>query len=552
MILRFFTHFTAFFTLIIVLEAFPLEIKAASKSDSLNFISSTGITLTVINEKIAIEQFERVQKYFEDSIDIIPDSLYLQLAELSPIELDFIHKKNDYVDAFAGYIKFIGVHPESPFQEFIHFRIAQCLFLQGKFLWNTRDRLEEFVRTYSESIFLTEAYLMLAELYEKEGEALKAIASYWYVIYNPQDIETKNIFYKLGSLYFVLGRYYTALTAFQDFTNLVDSTHVYYEEALFQIENIFFYTGKYPDVVSVLKNFVRKYPNAKRSPQLQMGVGDYYRGTSQYIRAINAYQILLDHEKWSEYHDLALLYQANCYELMGQDGIAAVTYRQLIESTADMEMEAQALLKMGQIHRRIGNYSLAIANFQEILNLEIPPEITVNALFEIANTYGGMEAFEEELQIYRRIIEDFPDDSRVSQIKGKIARTSYQSGHVNKAIGIALSILDVLPESDPELILLGTKWCEEIGDDTNTVLFYDVAIRNGLLKGKDRTHGLLLLLKDATKRGNLELAVSFLDSLEANSFSSEIEFELKKHRSHIDSILEIKLEETKNKQRNSQ
>jgi len=240
----------------------------------------------------------------------------------------------------------------------------------------------------------------------------------------------------------------------------------------------------YKRAISEFQKLLRYYPKSELAPTSQYYIGRIYEDMEDYYQAFLAYQKTIDSYPFTEkieeivkkeYQIGALFLTGQKTKILGMAILPALDkaveiFTKVTENAPYSKYAPMAQFKIGQAHKKAGNFDDAIVEFRELVDSYPESEFVDDAKYEIAYcTYKAslkphydqtptdvaIKQFEEFAEQY----ED-PELSReaheaLDQLKEKKAQSIYETAffyerqkHYNSALIYYNEILEKFPDTD--------------------------------------------------------------------------------------------------------
>jgi len=405
---------------------------------------------------------EAALEYYGLLVKRFPESPY---AEESCFQIAYIRLlSGDFVGAFAEFLSFERKFPRSPLVPLAEFHMGKALYALGHF-YGAEERFSEFLKTVPDHPLAPEAWFHLGLCHQALDRPREAAEVFWYILRTfPEHPIYRRAAFKLGELYFNSGRFYLAIGAFQraargEPDSLSDEALLYIERARYQL-------GQYEDPIDPARQFVLKHPDRPLAGELQVEIGRYYEAGYDMDRAIQAYRQVLASPRWKAQHPEALLGIARCLEHKGRKKEAIAVLDTLIGGYSGEEA-LRALLRRASIYREMEALDLAVADYEEVLKRTGGKgEFALKALHGLGRCYEAMGRWREAAGMYRRILEEFPEEPDRGEVALRLADAYAEGGESVRALDVLRTALRerLFPSRRAEALVRAGELALELGE----------------------------------------------------------------------------------------
>lgn len=337
--------------------------------------------------------------------------------------------------------------------------LAWCLFSQGRAakssspeyrqgLEQARERLREFLRSYSTGSYVDQAYFYLGEIEYSLGEIDKSIP-YYQKLLDTRALQKSSL--RPGALYAIA---------------------VAYEEAK-QDEN----------AIKRFRQFLTEYPKNALAGEVSVRLSDILlkQGKTDEAAKLLAGVVQGEAGKMSDYALLRLGYAAST---QGKNEEAAEHYAELLKQFPNSKHASTAALSLGQCLYRSGQYDQALEKFSQVLpakdaqaaeaahwmaitlqrqnktsealkivrealewGVDSPNSVSLQMDYADA-LYADPESLDKAREAYEKIVKEHPDDALAPRAAYNAAFAALQGGKLPEARQLAELFLNRYPQ-DP-------------------------------------------------------------------------------------------------------
>lgn len=194
------------------------------------------------------------------------------------------------------------------------------------------------------------------------------------------------------------------------------------EKELFFVAQSAFDDGFYDVAIRYLDEFQQKYPQSDKKVQVLLLSGQCYFFKSQYLKAFNIFQGLLQH---TEFKDATLFWMGETY-LKGLDYAQAEKhYRQVIDLFPQSAYVPQALYSLGWALFDQKKYDDAQKSFKILIEKYPTHQLTEDASSKVAECAYNLGEYARAVELFKDYLVKFPQSSKISQVHFNIAESYY-------------------------------------------------------------------------------------------------------------------------------
>jgi TolA-binding protein len=205
-------------------------------------------------------------------------------------------EKEDYLGAIRDYERIIEEYPRSRL-------VSEANYWRGVAYFLYLDNAEKAIVSFKEGIqgalspsdkvHALEAYLYIAEIYEKKlNQPKKAIVVYEKVMeITPDPDQVLEVQFKVGALYFDLGDLAQARVEW-DLLARKDPKNKWAPAALYREGGTYFILGKCDEAIKIYKRLYTEYPEHEMSPFAKFRAANCLEENKSHIEALQLYRDL--------------------------------------------------------------------------------------------------------------------------------------------------------------------------------------------------------------------------------------------------------------------
>jgi tetratricopeptide (TPR) repeat protein len=415
------------------------------------------------------------------------------------------YRLEQYRESIDLFQRFLNIYKNGELRQFALYRLARSLLKLGEV--KSIDYFEKIIKEYPESQLKDDTYLLLGKIHlllENLDESIsyfkRLISEYPGSKWIPYSYEY------LGSIFVQKKEFKEALNYYSSILNLEGVSEELIDETRYRIEEIKWKIGKYPTRLSMLKEFIRMYPQSPRTPSLLLKVGDYYNAAARYERAIFYYnKILNDYSNSKEVSD-AVFSLSKAYLSMGETDMSIQLLEEILLNEANKKEEIH--LELAEIYYKMDELEKAIHHYREISSANNLPY----ALYQMGSIYFELGLFREARIPLEQIINNFPESKYSGSAYLLIGETYLREGSLEDAVSIVDEGINILSGKEKsELIILKARiFCQMHNEEA-----LDVYLKGAELMGEDINNAIRILEDglECAKRLNIEDKIEYFQKL---------------------------------------
>ncbi len=214
------------------------------------------------------------------------------------------------------------------------------------------------------------------------------------------------------------------------------------QEALENTLTTYLIEGRHDAGTTIVLNAMSKIP--EDSPfyrSLQLRLAGLYESRDLLDKARDIYRYILDHETNQDALSAAMERLTATYAVNEQYDDAISVYKQFLDKHPDTNLKPVLLYgiaffteKKGEDRKAQELYEQSIKEFQAAIDKTLETEAKVDLIYQLARAYLLRGEHDNALEELNRIINDFPDSSRVPSALFEIGEIYQQNGEYDKAI----------------------------------------------------------------------------------------------------------------------
>jgi TolA-binding protein len=367
--------------------------------------------------------------HFKALLEEAPDSRY---ASHSLYASAYCHYHMDSLSTSVEQFKeYIDKYPESDLLSHARYRIGLSRYHLGDYS-GAVDALkplasEKTPPLSNEAHYLTAlSYFALTD-YDSVLDELKRLKEYE----DPLRPEAQKL---LGDALFQEEEYWRAIEAYKKLADLSsggNAPSAIVDEGRYQVERSLLKLGLYSSPVTMLKAYVKKYPESAKAPRFQMEIAQYYLQTEQYSRAIEAFERFLELFSGRVEKAEAILGLAKAHEKIGAIEEA---HEQYLRAPQESPLAPMAWFSAAHISYRLGDLGRAISECQNLIDKFQGTEYAEQALHMQGNCFLRLRRYEEAMLVHEKLLSEYPSSRGIEELRFRIALLVLQEGLIEDGL----------------------------------------------------------------------------------------------------------------------
>ncbi len=293
----------------------------------------------------------------------------------------------------------------------------------------------------------TDHYLLGYSYYKlKDNE--KALAQFNKII-GGKDKVSQNAYYHLGDTYLKLGKKQEAFTAFKNASEMNFEPEIQ-EDAFYNYAKLSYELGNsFEPVASVLKRFIKEYPNAIHNVEISELLVDSYLNAKNYKEALEQLESdpvrLAKHQK---VYQKVLLFRGQELFKLGNYEDAVYLLGKASEIWGSDEISKRAFFWLGESNYRLGKYDVAAEAFQSI-TLPYQWERLKLSEYQLGYCYFKLKDYDNAIEHFNLFISQQPSSSYVNDAMVRLADSYFVNADYWKALDAYNKVIKSFPKGAP-------------------------------------------------------------------------------------------------------
>ncbi|MBU0467444.1 MAG: tetratricopeptide repeat protein [Candidatus Omnitrophica bacterium] len=373
--------------------------------------------------------FKMADKEYEKFINLYPESdLRIEAYYGAPESLFFDKSYKKAIEKFKRYREFF---PDDNKNNIAVLRIGQAYFLAGNLeeAINTLHSVDDSKLTDN---FKQTLYYYLGKAYRDKGDKARSIESYNKATQVPNDSKyVTQSYFDMGEIYSQDSNFSEAIEVYNKAHDsaVLDKSKV---QALFKKGEMSFLSKDYETSISDFRNIIEQFSDDDIAKDAFSNLISSLYNASKYE------EILIEYKKHSDLiakgnnASEIMLMTARAYLQLGlYEEVIGILDEMLSDKKIDKEKERQGVLVKAEALVRSEMYQEAIVLIRS--NPFLLSDKDSEILFWRAESTYGLKQYEEAYELYKRIIEEYPDSLYSDDALYSIAFTNKFMGNEQEA-----------------------------------------------------------------------------------------------------------------------
>ena len=194
------------------------------------------------------------------------------------------------------------------------------------------------------------------------------------------------------------------------------------ERELFLVAQKAFEDGFYDVAIRYIDQLFQEYPQTEKRIQAKLLLGQCYFFQSQYLKAYDTFQSLLEN---TEFKDATLFWLGETYLKESDYKKANEQYRQLINLYPESEYAPQAYYSLGWSYFVQQDMKKAREIFTQFLRNYPTHQLAEDTAFKLAEVEYNLHEYEQTIQSFKNYVMKYPQSRNQAQAYFYIAETYY-------------------------------------------------------------------------------------------------------------------------------
>jgi len=318
--------------------------------------------------------YHQAEKQYRQLIKLYPKSTYAPQAYYS---LGWVYfEQNQYKEAKEIFFRLMENYPVHSLTEDASFKFGEAEYNLHNYE-NTIEYFKNYILRYPQSTRHAESYFYIAESYYYLEDFLTSATYYAKtaaIAYDNKLILMARV--SLGWCYLKLEKFSLAQKYFDEAYQFSQEKGIFSDDVFLGQANLYARLEEHENALKAYTQLIEQFPNSRRIYEAYLGQANTLYLLGQYEQAIMAYQGILDKSPAGE------------------------EYQEILE---------KASFGVAWAYLKSGNVDAAVKNFEAISYQTDRNTVKISALTQIGDAYQDIENFENAVDVYDRILEEYPD-----------------------------------------------------------------------------------------------------------------------------------------------
>lgn len=356
--------------------------------------------------------YRQAEKHYRELIDVYPDSIYIPQAYYS-LGWTFF-EQGEYQQAKDIFLNMVKKFPANRLTEDAIFKIGECEYHLNSFETATQY-FTNYVLRFPKSTRHAEAYFYVAESYYYLKNYLTAITYYAKaadIAYDSKLTVMSKV--SMGWCYLKLEKYDLSEKYFMEAHKLAEEKQIVSDDIFLGLANLYAAMGENQKAKTFYVDLVQNYPQSPRVAEARLGKANIDYTLKNYDQAIEEYQSII------------------------------TTYSQNLQHQDILE---KAYYGLAWTYLKSGNIDASIKNFENIMSKTESKIVKISALTQIGDAYHDANQLDKAIEIYDRILKDFPDSMYTDYVQFRQAIALLKQNKIEAATLSFMSLQSNFPKS---------------------------------------------------------------------------------------------------------
>ena len=236
-----------------------------------------------------------------------------------------------------------------------------------------------------------------------------------------------------------LGEFSAASNGFEYLVNNFKWS-VFRDKALYKLGQIFYADGSYAKCRYYLVILLDEYPGSAYDGSALYLIGESYSKENRLDEAVSFLKQAIESPKNNSFIDYSIYTLARVYEKLGDYKNAVKYYDQLLSFHRGSKLVPDAQIRIGMAYFKLKDYQSSILELNNPLVNSLPKDQYAQSLFLLGNSYYRIKDYANAEKTYKTIINDFPANNILHEVKYDLAWCYFQQKKYNEAYGVFNSL----------------------------------------------------------------------------------------------------------------
>jgi TolA-binding protein len=212
------------------------------------------------------------------------------------------------------------------------------------------------------------------------------------------------------------------------------------DKALYKLGQIFYDDGSYSRCRYYLVILLGEYPSSDYDGSALYLIGESYSKENRLDEAVSFLKQAIESPKNNSFVDYSIYTLARVYEKQGDYKNAVKYYDQLLSFHRNSKLVPDAQIRIGMAYFKLKDYQSSILELNNPLVNSLPKNQYAQSLFLLGNSYYRVKDYAKAEKTYKTVINDFPMNELLPEVKYDLAWCYFQQKRYNEAYGMFNSL----------------------------------------------------------------------------------------------------------------
>lgn len=317
--------------------------------------------------------FNQAVQYYQIVIKEYPESEYAPQAYYSLGWTYF--EQGEYQKAKYYFETFLSLFPAHAMGEDVTFKLGECEQNLGHYSAAVAH-FSHYLQKYPQSPHHAETYFYIAEAHYYAQDYLAAVT--YYAKAADLAVDTKIIYLakvSMGWCYLKLEKLDLAEQYFQEAEAFARQKNILSDDVYIGLAHLYEEKGQYDNSLRYYDALITEFPSSPKIAEAHLGKANLYYQEARYPQAVESFSWIIDNYK---------------------------------PSVLDETLE-KAYYGLAWTYLKSGDPERSIKTFETIIKISPNHLVKVSALTQIGNAYMEINKLEQAIEIYDRILREFPE-----------------------------------------------------------------------------------------------------------------------------------------------
>lgn len=251
------------------------------------------------------------------------------------------------------------------------------------------------------------------------------------------------------------------------------------DTVLFRVGESYRRLGKPGPAERFYQRLVSEHPQSKLRFRGQLRRAELYIVREKYREAVPLFNALLDDDPTEEVAASSLYYLGYAFKQLERSEEAKVSFREVIEKHKTSPFVSFACLELAELYQDDPEAKdKRVALYQQAADEPASPRVGAEALFQLAEAAYRGKRYTNSVQVYRVLMETYPDDPRAKEAKLQAAWSYYYADQCREGQAFIVTGLDGAgPKEKGEWLYLKANCDRRAGKADEALKTYEALLK---------------------------------------------------------------------------